>query len=181
MASRGAAGTQLSAPKKTTAVMYPTPKLHDEVSRQGRFLTKAKDVLMRTFGSHWKESNVTGKVICVTKTSWRVEWTGGEATIILDHGKAFWKPKIAPSTNVDMGSISAPSVENACPDEQGVRGNHEMDATAEEDNEVHQEGEDDANDPLKCKLGGEFLTWEKLDGGMVADQRAKDGWGDKLF
>ena len=103
----------------------------------------------------------------------------GEATIILDHGKAFWKSKIAPSTNVDVGSISAPSVENACPEEQGVRVSHEMDAAAE-DNEVHQEGEDDADDPLKCKLGDEFLTWE-VDGGVVADQRVKDGWGDKLF
>ena len=56
-----------------------------------------------------------------------------------------------------------------------------MEAAREDDNEGHEEGEDDANDPLKCKLGGEFLKWEKLDSGVIVDQRAKDGWGNKLF
>ena len=35
--------------------------------------------------------------------------------------------------------------------------------------------------PLKCKLGDEFLKWEKLNSGVIVDQRAKDGWGNKLF
>ena len=56
-----------------------------------------------------------------------------------------------------------------------------MEAAREDDNEGHEEGEDDANDPLKCKLGGEFLKWEKLESGVKVDQRAKDGWGNKLF
>ena len=85
MTSRGAAGTQLSAPKETSTSSYSTPKLHDEVTRQGRQFTKAKDALMRTFGSGWMESSVKGKVISVAKTKWRVEWTIGEATIVLDH------------------------------------------------------------------------------------------------
>ena len=34
-----------------------------------------------------------------------------------------------------------------------------MKADSEHDNEEHQEGDDDVNDPLKCKLGGEFLKW----------------------
>lgn len=29
--------------------------------------------------------------------------------------------------------------------------------------------------------GGEFLKWEKLDDSVAVHQRAKDGWGDKLF
>ena len=181
MASRGAAGTQLSAPKGTSTSSYSTPKLHDEVTRQGRQLTKAKDALMRTFGSGWMESSVKGKVISVAKTKWRVEWTIGEATIVLDHGKAFWKPKITPSTNGDVGSVSSPAVENDRLEEEEDRGDHEMEAAREDDNEGHEEGEDDANDPLKCKLGGEFLKWEKLDSGVIVDQRAKDGWGNKLF
>ena len=98
--------------------------------------------------------------------------------MVLDHGKAFWKPKVTPTADADMGSVTAPSVENACPEEQGARGSHEMEAEAE-DNEGRQEGEDDVDDPLKCKLGGEFLKWEIMEGGVVADQRAKDGWGDK--
>ena len=35
--------------------------------------------------------------------------------------------------------------------------------------------------PLKCKLGSEFLKWEKLNSGVIVDQRAKDGSGNKLF
>ena len=58
------------------------------------------------------ESSVKGKVSSVAKTKWRVELTIGEATIVLDHGKAFWKPKITPSTNRDVGSVSGPAVEN---------------------------------------------------------------------
>ena len=136
---------------------------------------------MRTFRSGWMESSVKGKVISVVKTKWRVEWTIGEATIVLDHGKAFWKPKITPSTNRDIGSVSGPAVENDRLEEEEDQGDHEMEAAREDDNEGHEEGEDDANDPLKCKLGGEFLKWEKLDSGVIVDQRAKDGWGNKLF
>ena len=67
MASRGAAGTQLSAPKGNNTLPYPTPKLHDEVSQPGRQLTLANDTLMHTFGSGWMESSLTGKVLSVTK------------------------------------------------------------------------------------------------------------------
>ena len=101
--------------------------------------------------------------------------------MVLDHGKAFWKPNVTPTADADMGSVTAPSVENASLEEQGARGSHEMEAEAEEDNEGHQEGEDDVDDPLKCKLGGEFLKWEIMEGGVVADQCAKDGWGDKML
>ena len=139
---------------------------------------KAKDALMRTFGS---KSSVKGKVISVAKTKWRVEWTIREATIVLDHGKAFWKPKITPPTNGDVGSVSGPVVENDRLEEEDDRGDHEMEAARDDDNEGHEEGEDEANDPLKCKLGGEFLKWEKLNSGVIVDQRAKDGWGNKFF
>eukprot|EP00731_Ephydatia_muelleri_P034076 Em0046g19a len=39
------------------------------------------------------ESSVKGKVISVVKTKWRVEWTIGKATIVLDHGKGVLEPK----------------------------------------------------------------------------------------
>ena len=135
MASRGAAGTQLSAPKGTRTSSYSTPKLHDEVTRQGRQLTKAKDALMRTFGSGWMESSVKGKVISVAKTKWRVEWTIGKATIVLDHGKAFWKPKITP-TNRDVGSVSGPAVENDHLEKEEDQGDHEMEAAREDTKKV---------------------------------------------
>eukprot|EP00731_Ephydatia_muelleri_P037075 Em0391g4a len=134
MASRGAAGTQLSAPKGTRTSSYSTPKLHDEVTRQGRQLTKAKDALMRTFGSGWMESSVKGKVISVAKTKWRVEWTIGKATIVLDHGKAFWKPKITP-TNRDVGSVSGPAVEKIVLRKKN-QGDHEMEAAREDTKKV---------------------------------------------
>ena len=93
MASRGAAGTQLSAPKGTRTSSYSTPKLHDEVTQQGRQLTKAKDALMRTFGSGWMESSVKGKVISVAKTKWRVEWTIGKGHYCLGSRKGVLEAK----------------------------------------------------------------------------------------
>ena len=50
-------------------------------------LTKAKDTLMRTFGSSWKEASINGKVVSITKNTWRVEWSIGGVGITLDHGK----------------------------------------------------------------------------------------------
>ena len=78
-------------------------------------------------------------MISVIKTKWRVEWTIGEATIVLDHGKVFWKP------NGDVGSVSGPAIENDCLEEED-RGDHEMEAVGEDDNEGHEEGEDDVNE-----------------------------------
>ena len=51
MASRGPAGTHLSAPNRKASVSFATPKPNEVVSRQGGQLMKAKDTLMRTFGS----------------------------------------------------------------------------------------------------------------------------------
>jgi hypothetical protein len=84
-------------------------------------------------------------VISVIKTKWRVEWTIGEATIVLDHGKVFWKP-ITPSTNGDVSSVSGPAVENNRLEEEEDRGDHEMEAAGEDDNEGHEEGEDDVDE-----------------------------------
>ena len=47
------------------------------VSRQGGQLTKAKDTIMCTFGSSWKEASVNGKVVSIIKNTWRVEWSIG--------------------------------------------------------------------------------------------------------
>ena len=80
--------------------------------------------------------SVPGKVISVTKTKWREEWTIGEATIALDHEKVFWKP------NGDVGLVSGPAVENDCLEEEEDRGGHEMGAAGEDDNEGH----DDVNE-----------------------------------
>ena len=98
----------------------------------------------------------------------------------MGHRKALWKPKITP-TNGDVGLVSGPPVENDRIEEEKDQGDHEMEAAGEDDNEGHEEGEDDVNAPLKCKLGGEFPKWEKVDSGVIVDQRAKDGWGNKLF
>ena len=89
------------------------------------------------FGSGWTESSVTGKVISVAKTKWRVEWTIGEATIVLDHGKAFWKPIVTSSTNGDVGSVSGPAVENDRLEKED-RGGYEMEAAGEDGKEGHQ-------------------------------------------
>ena len=80
-------------------------------------------------------SSVPGKVISVTKAKWRDERTIGEATIVLDHEKVFWKP------NGDVGLVSCPAVENDCLEEED-RGGHEMGAAGEDDNEGH----DDVNE-----------------------------------
>ena len=93
MASRGPAGTHLSAPNRKASVSFATPKPNEVVSRQGGQLMKAKDTLMRTFGSSWKEASINGKVVSITKNTWRVEWSIGGVGITLDHGKSFWKPK----------------------------------------------------------------------------------------
>ena len=62
MVSRGPAGTHLSAPNRKASILFATPKPNEVVSRQGGQLTKAKDTLMRTFGSSWKEASINGKV-----------------------------------------------------------------------------------------------------------------------
>ena len=62
------------------------------VSRQGGQLTKAIGTLMHTFGSSWKEASVNGKVVSITKNTWRVERSIGVG-ITPDHEKSFWKPK----------------------------------------------------------------------------------------
>ncbi|KAL5503193.1 hypothetical protein EMCRGX_G010106 [Ephydatia muelleri] len=69
------------------SVSFATPKPNEVVSRQGGQLTKAKDTLMRTFGSSWKEA-------------WQ--------RITLDHGKSFWKPKKTPlsGNGADAGCTS---------------------------------------------------------------------------
>ena len=79
------------------------------------------------------KSSVTGKVISATETKWRVKWTIREATIVLDHREVVWKP------NGDVGSVSGPAEED--------QGGHEMEAAGEDDNEGHEEGEDDVNEP----------------------------------
>ena len=85
MASRGPAGTQLSTPKRKASISFATPKPNNVVSRQGGQLMKAKDTLMRTFGSSWKEVSINGKVVSITKNTWRVEWSIGGVGITLDH------------------------------------------------------------------------------------------------
>ena len=46
------------------------------------------------------ESSVKGKVISVTRTKWRVEWTIGEATIVNGSRKGVFEAKdITPSTD----------------------------------------------------------------------------------
>ena len=67
MASRGPAGTHLSAPNRNASISFATPKPNEVVSRQGGQLTKAKDTLMRTFGSSWKEAIINGEVVSITK------------------------------------------------------------------------------------------------------------------
>ena len=71
MASRGPAGTHLSAPNRKASVSFATPKPNEVVSRQGGQLMKAKDTLMRTFGSSWKEASKVAKWFPSQKT-WRV-------------------------------------------------------------------------------------------------------------
>ena len=46
--------------------------------------------------------------------------------------------------NGDVGSVSGPAVENDCLEED--RGDHEMEAAGEDDNEGHEEGENDVNE-----------------------------------
>ena len=53
-------------------------------------VNKGKDTLMCTFGSSWKEANVNGKVVSITRNMWRVEWSIDGVGITLDHGKSFW-------------------------------------------------------------------------------------------
>ena len=78
MASRGPAGTHLSAPNRKAIISFATPKPNEVVSHQGGGkLTKAKDTLMRTFGSSWKKASINGKVVSITKNMWRVEWSIG--------------------------------------------------------------------------------------------------------
>ena len=67
MASRGPAGTHLSVPNRKASISFATPKPNEVVSRQGGQLTKAKDTLMRTFASSWKEASINGKVVSITK------------------------------------------------------------------------------------------------------------------
>ena len=83
----------------------------------------------------------------------------------------------------DVGLVSGPVVENDHLEEED-RGDHEMEAAGEDnkmkDTKVKMMS---SRHPPKSKLGGESLEWEKLnnDNGVIVDQRAKDGWGDKLF
>ena len=43
---------------------------------------------MRSYGKDWK-SDIEGKVTeKLTKTKWRVDWSIGSATVILDDGRA---------------------------------------------------------------------------------------------
>ena len=67
MASRGPAGTHLSAPNRKASTSFATPKPNEVVSGQGGQLTKAKDTLRRTFASSWKEASINGKVVSITK------------------------------------------------------------------------------------------------------------------
>ena len=53
----------------------------------------------------------------------------------MDHGKAFWKPKITP-TNRDVGSVSGPAVENYRLEEEEDQGDHEMEAAREDTKKV---------------------------------------------
>ena len=83
--------------KKPALYLIPLHSFHDKVSQQSRQLTKAIAKPMRTFGSIWMESSITGKVLSVTKAKWGEERTIGGATIIFNQGKAFRKPKTTPT------------------------------------------------------------------------------------
>ena len=63
---------------------------------------------MRTFGSNWKEASINGKVVSITKNTWRVEWCIGRVGVTLNHGKSFWKSKKTPlsGNGADAGCTS---------------------------------------------------------------------------
>ena len=185
MASRGPAGTHLSVPNIKASVSFATPKPNEVVSRQGGQLTKAKDTLMRTFGSSWKEASVNGKVVSITKNTWRVEWSIGGVGITLDHGKSFWKPKKTPlsGNGADAGctSIAENPRHEAIDSEEEDHRNEDIEDDVPEEESMLEGGESDGTDPLECKLGDEVLKWEKMEGGVTIDQRAKDGCSDRQF
>eukprot|EP00731_Ephydatia_muelleri_P003724 Em0001g3724a len=139
---------------------------------------------MRTFGSSWKEASINGKVVSITRNTWRVEWSIGDVGITLDHGKSFWKPKKTPLScnGADAGctSIAENPLHEAIEEEEDHR-NEDIEDDVPEEKNLLEGGERDGTDPLECKLGDEVLKWETMEGGVTIDQRAKDGCSDRQF
>ena len=140
---------------------------------------------MCTFGLNWKEAGVNGKVVSITKNTWRVEWSIGGVGITLDHGKSFWKPKKTPlsGNGADAGctSIAENPRQEAIEEEEDDHRNEDIEDDVPEEESMLEGGESDGTDPLECKLGDEVLKWEKMEGGVTIDQRAKDGCTDRQF
>ena len=85
------AGSRLAAPAPSG---YPVPGIGTSVFVKGVQLGKVKDALMRSYGKNWKPVDIEGKVTGKpTKNKWRVDWSIGSQTVVLDHGRAFWKSR----------------------------------------------------------------------------------------
>ena len=169
MASKSVAGSRLSAPSGSKAVAYPVPGIGASVSVKGVQLVKAKGALMRSYGKDWKSADIEGKVTGKpTKTKWRVDWSIGSTTVVLDHGRAYWKPQQEHS--------SASLALQTSRSETEVREEIQPSDNEKESEEDDGRCENSDTNPLHIKLDDGIVKWELLEGGVTVDQRVKNGF-----
>lgn len=179
MATSRGPGSALSIPKRAEPIEYKLPEIGQHLQRCNPHAS-LKDALMKEFGKSWKTAWVEGKVLSLVKTNlWRIEWTIGEKTYAVDHGKVFFKvPKQKPSAGPsNSASGSGPSHEG----EDGAHGEEHSDSD-EHDGSADDEQEEDeleGGTSLECKLDNTTISWKILPGGVPVDPRAVEGHVDK--
>ena len=111
---------------------------------------------MRLYGKNWKSADNEGKVTGKpTKNKWRVDWTIGFTTVVLDHGRALWKSRKEHSSAVrDNDSSLALQTSRS---ETEVR----EDIQEPSDNEKESEEDDEHSDtnPLYIKFDDDIVKW----------------------